>query len=134
MTHRSCFGERQDVSDPEVIAHCGKSHMVLISADYDFEAMYAKEIRAAKIAVFVVSNNHEGPDKWGPRIVSAKDEIFDQLKRRKKPFVGFIGESGRVTKVRLYRRDKIKEIPIAKYTGPQRQRKDKSKRPYSKHK
>lgn len=81
--------------------------------------MYAREIRAAKIAAFVIGNNHEGPEKWGPRIVAAKDEIFLELKRRKKPFVGLISDTGRVSKLWLYKRNTIKEIPLAKYTGPQ---------------
>jgi hypothetical protein len=119
VTHRSCFGERQNVSDPEIIEFCGKKHLVLISADYDFQSMYAKEIRAAKIAAFVVSNNHEGPNKWGPRIVSAKDEILFHLKNRNKPFVGLISETGRVSKLWLYKRNATIEIPLAKYTGPQ---------------
>jgi hypothetical protein len=92
--------------------------MVLMTADADLEFMCGSEISASKVAIFVLSNNHEGPDKWGPRIIKAKEQIFLELKRRKKPFVGHIGESGRVTKVRLYRGTEIQDILLATYSGP----------------
>jgi predicted nuclease of predicted toxin-antitoxin system len=115
FSHQSRYGAQgQNISDVEVIAGCGREHRVLLSADSDFEYMYGAEIKAAKIAAFVLSNNHEGPSKWGPRIIQAKDQVLLELKRRKKPFVGHINEYGRVTKIRLYRRNKTKEIKIGR--------------------
>lgn len=119
FTHRTCFGQQdQNISDPLVVKRCAKDRRVLITADADLEFMCGSEISASKVAIFVLSNNHEGPDKWGPRIIKAKEQILYELKRRKKPFVGHVGESGRVTKVRLYRGTDIQDIPLATYTGP----------------
>jgi hypothetical protein len=90
----------------------------LCTADSDFETLYGVEIYAAKVAVFILSNN-KGPDFWGPRINKIKEDIFLELRRRKKPFVGFINDTPRVWRIRLYRMNngvlRTKDIPIAKY-------------------
>lgn len=132
LTHQSHFGaQHQRISDPEVISHCGREHRVLITADGDFAFMYAAEIRVSKIAVFVLSNNHDGPVQWARRIISAKEQIFQQASKRKKPFVAHINEAGSVTRITVYRRNKTKEISVKvkpKKKESKRHRKGRSER------
>ena len=73
---------------------------------------YAKEIAEAGIAVFVTTNNNEGPDKWGPRIITAKAAIIRELNRRQKPFTASISKEGQITLVRVYDGAEWKTIPI----------------------
>jgi len=90
-----------------------------LTADADLEFTYAAEIRGAKIAVFILTNNHEGPDVWGPRVVSAKSYIERELGRRRKPFAAHITTESRINQVRLYYKKKTRVIKIAKKTTKQ---------------
>ncbi len=113
ITHTQVYKDRQDVKDPEIIADCGKAKTVLLTADSDLEFSYAAEINAAKIAVFVLSNNNDGPEKWGPRIINARQDMEREIRRRRKSFSAQINAEGRVSRVRIYYRRKTKEIHIS---------------------
>jgi predicted nuclease of predicted toxin-antitoxin system len=130
LTHQSYFGPGgQRISDPEVIRACAEEHRVLITADSDFGFMYAAEIKQAKLAIFVLSNNHDGPEKWAKRIISAKEQIFQQIADRKRPFVAHINDVGSVNRITLYRRSKTKDLRIAqKHKRKQSKRHRKGKR------
>jgi hypothetical protein len=49
------------------IADCGFKNRVLLTGDRDLVHTWAKEIVDASIAVFVTTDNSEGPQQWGPR-------------------------------------------------------------------
>lgn len=95
-----------------MIQDCGLKNRVLLTGDKDLVYTWAKEILEAKIAVFVTTDNNEGPKRWGPRIVKAKREIFRELTRRPKPFTARISREGRVTQVRIYAGEQWKTIVI----------------------
>jgi predicted nuclease of predicted toxin-antitoxin system len=113
ITHTQVYKTRQNVKDPEIIADCGKARTVLLTADTDLEFSYAAEINEAKIAIFVLSNNNDGPEKWGPRIINARQDMDRELGRRRKSFSAQINTEGRVCRVRIYYRKKTKEIHIS---------------------
>lgn len=113
ITHAQVYKDRQNVLDPEIIADCGKAKTILLTADADLEFTYAAEITKAKIAVFVLTNNNDGPGKWGPRIINAKRDIERELARRRKSFAARISTDGRITRVRMYYRKKVKVINIS---------------------
>ncbi len=82
------FGDAESrMNDPVIIHDCGLKGRVLLTGDQDMVYTYAKEIAEAGVAVFVVTNNNEGPKQWGPRIISARESIRRELHRRQKPFV-----------------------------------------------
>ena len=115
VTHYEEYGdEGHNLGDPAIIQDCGLKNRVLLTGDQDLVHTYAREIRAAKIAVFVTTDNREGPAKWGPRIIAAKTDICRELARRKKPFTAMISKEGRVTLVRLYESGEWKTIAIGK--------------------
>ena len=121
MTHQERYGSQRDTEpDPNIATECGRRKNVLLTADPDFEHMFGVEIRDAKIAVFYLTNNHEGADIWGTRILSARDDILRELGRRRKPFVAHITTAGVVNQVRLYYRKKTKTIKLAKRPKKQR--------------
>jgi PIN like domain len=73
IAHQEHYGPgAQGVSDPEVISECGRLKHALLTADGNLPFTFATEIRNARIAVFLLFNNHEGPEVWGPRVISAK--------------------------------------------------------------
>lgn len=112
------YGEAEGrIADPVMIYDCGLKERVLLTGDQDLEFTWAKEIISAGIAVFVTTNNNEGPGKWAPRIIKAKGDILRELKRRKKPFTARIGPEGRVTRVRLHDGLHWKTIEIGKKQG-----------------
>lgn len=80
--------------------------------------MWAKEIAESRVAVFVTTNNNEGPRQWAPRIIQAREDILRELRRREKPFTSRIGANGRITQVRLYDGSQWKTIEIGKKHGP----------------
>lgn len=97
------FGEAESrIADPVIIAHCGLLNRVLLTGDQDLVRSWNKEIIQAGIAVFVTTDNHEGPKQWGPRIIAAKNSIMLELQRRQKPFTASIAKEGRVSSVRIY--------------------------------
>jgi hypothetical protein len=115
ITHNDRYGaQRTKVSDPEIIADCGRTKTILLTADADLESTYTAEITSARIAVFILGNNHDGPDKWGPRIILAKSEIEEQLGKRRKPFVARINCAGHITQVRMCYKKKTKVIRIGR--------------------
>src|SRR5207248_1743193 len=93
---------------------CGRQKNVLITADPDFEHTYGTEVWQARIGVFYLTNNHDGAEIWGSRILSAHADMTRELGRRRKPFVAHITTEGRVSMVRLYYKKKIKTIHIRK--------------------
>jgi hypothetical protein len=119
VTHHDEYGdEGHAVADPAIILDCGLKGLVLLTGDQDLIYTYAPEIRTAKIAVFVTTDNREGPAKWAPRIIAAKSHILRELGRRKKPFTARISSEGRVTQVRFYKGGRWKAIVIGKKNPP----------------
>ena len=67
VTHYEEYGdEGHKIGDPVIIQDCGLKNRVLLTGDKDLIHTYAREIKDAKIAVYVTTDNHEGPAKWGP--------------------------------------------------------------------
>jgi hypothetical protein len=119
VTHYEEYSdEGHAVADPAIILDCGLKGRVLLTGDQDLVYTYAPEIRTARIAVFVTTDNREGPAKWGPRIIAAKPHIFRELARRKKPFTARISSEGRITQVRVYKAGQWKTITIGKKNPP----------------
>jgi len=119
VTHYEEYGdEGHNLGDPAIIQDCGLKNRVLLTGDQDLIHTYAREIREARIAVFVTTDNQEGPDKWAPRIISAKSDMLRELRRRKKPFTCTISKEGRVSQVRLYERGEWKTIIIGRRNPP----------------
>jgi hypothetical protein len=113
VTHLERYGSQRDTEpDPKIATECGKRKNILLTADPDFEHTYGAEISEAKIAVFLLTNNHDGADIWGARILSAKADILQELWRRRKPFVAHVTTEGCVNLVKLYYRKKTKTILI----------------------
>lgn len=106
------------IADPAMIYDCGLKGRVLLTGDKDLIYTWAKEIAEAGIAVFVTTNNNEGPKQWGPRIIKAKQDLLRELRRRKRPFTARISMEGRVTQVRLYEGTIWREITIGKKNPP----------------
>jgi len=102
------------IADPVFILDCGFKNRIVLTGDQDMVYNWAKEIVDAKIAVFVTTDNNEGPKQWGPRIIAAKADIMRELLRRPKPFTASISREGRVTLVRVYDGTQWKTIPIRK--------------------
>lgn len=119
VTHYEEYGdEGHNIGDPAIIHDCGIKNRALLTGDKDLVHTYAREIREAKIAVFVTTDNTEGPQKWGPRIIAARSDILRELKRREKPFTALISREGRISHVRLYENRQWKTIPIGKKNPP----------------
>ena len=109
------YGEADSrIADPVIIASCGLLNRVLLTGDQDLIRTWNKEIIQAEIAVFVTTDNREGPNQWAPRIIAAKDGILRELRRRKKPFTANISKDGHITQVRVYDGTKWKTISIRK--------------------
>jgi hypothetical protein len=87
------FGEAESkIIDPVMIQHCGLMNRSLLTGDQDLLRTWNKEIIQAQIAVFVTTDNREGPNQWVPRIIAAKKGIFLELSRRQKPFTASIAK------------------------------------------
>lgn len=110
------------IADPVMIYDCGLKNRVLLTGDQDLVYTWAKEIRDAGIAVFVTTDNNEGPRQWGPRIIAAKDDIWRELARRSKPFTARISREGRITQVRIHEKGEWKSIAIGKKRLPHKNR------------
>jgi hypothetical protein len=109
------YGEAEaKIADPAIIGDCGFKGRVLLTGDQDLVYTWAKEIADAGIAVFVTTNNNEGPKLWGPRIVKAKRDVLRELQRRQKPFAARISTDGCVTQVRVFERGAWQTITIGK--------------------
>jgi len=113
------YGEAESkIADPVLIYDCGLKGRVLLTGDQDLVFTWAKEIVEAKIAVFVTTNNDEGPKQWGPRIIAAQRDIGRELRRRTKPFTARISTDGRITQVRFYEGSEWKTVTIGKKNPP----------------
>ncbi len=113
------FGEEESkIADPVVICDCGLKSRVLLTGDQNLVYLWAKEIRDARIGVFVITNNNEGALRWGLRIVHAKRDILRELRRRQKPFTARISTEGRVTMVRIHDGVQWRAIQIGKKNPP----------------
>lgn len=109
------YGEADSkIIDPVIIASCGLLSRVLLTGDQDLVRTWNNDIIQAGIAVFVTTDNREGPEQWGPRIIAAKEDILRELRRRKKPFTANISKDGHVTQVRIYENGQWKTITIPK--------------------
>ena len=115
ITHQEHFGAAaQTIPDPEVIDECRKLKRALLTADSELPFTYAAELRKAKIAVFVLSNNHDGPAAWGPRILSAALDMERELAVTAKPFCAHVNTEGRISYVLRYYRKKTKLTNVNK--------------------
>jgi hypothetical protein len=113
------YGDAESkIADPVMICDCGLKGRVLLTGDQDLVSTWAKEIAEARIAVFVTTNNNEGPKQWGPRIINATKDIFRELKRRTKPFTARISTDGRITQVRIFDGAHWKVITIGRKNAP----------------
>jgi hypothetical protein len=101
-----------------MIQDCGFKERVLLTSDQELVYTWAKEIAESGIAVFVTTNNNEGPKKWGPRIIAARQDIMRELRRRQKPFAARISTEGRITQVRTYGSGQWKTITVGKKNPP----------------
>ena len=109
------FGAAESkIADPVIIADCGLKNRVLLTGDQDLVRTWNKEIIQEKIAVFVTTDNREGPNQWVPRIIAAKKDIFRELLRRDKPFTANIAKEGRISLVRVHDGTVWKTISIRK--------------------
>jgi hypothetical protein len=112
---RVLYGEADSkIFDPVIIQSCGLLNRVLLTGDQDLLRTWNNEIIQHRIAVFVTTDNREGPDQWGPRIIAAKDDILRELQRRPKPFTANISKEGRVTQVRVHDGKNWQTIAIRK--------------------
>ena len=102
------------IADPAIIQDCGFKGRVLLTGDQDLVYTWGKEIVDSGIAVFVTTDNNEGPKQWGPRIVSAMNDMIRELNRRQKPFTARISREGQITLVRIFDRGEWRSIPIRK--------------------
>jgi hypothetical protein len=60
------YGDAESrIADPVMIYDCGLKNRVLLTGDQDLVYTWAKEIKEAGIAVFVTTDNNEGPKQWG---------------------------------------------------------------------
>lgn len=120
------YGEAESrIADPVIIASCGLLNRVLLTGDQDLVRSWNREIIQAGIAVFVTTDNREGPKQWGPRIIAAKSGIMLELQRRQKPFTACIAKDGRVSSVRTYDGTEWKTIHIRKKNPSNYERKRK---------
>jgi hypothetical protein len=118
-THFDEYGdEGHKIGDQAIIHDCGRKNHILLTGDKDLIHAYAREIREAKIAVFVTTDNQEGPAMWGPRIIAARTYIRRELARRVKPFTAVISKEGRISQVRTYEHSQWKTISIGKKNPP----------------
>jgi hypothetical protein len=109
------YGEADSkIADPVIIASCGLLNRVLLTGDQDLVHTWNKEIIQAEIAVFVTTDNNEGPKQWAPRIIAAKEGMLRELRRRKRPFTANISKDGRITQVRVYDGRKWQTVTIKK--------------------
>jgi hypothetical protein len=102
VTHFERYGNVEGILDPTIIADCGMSKTVLLTADADLETTWAAEVQAAKIAVVILTNNKDGAVKWGARLAKGQAEIVEYLRKHKKPCAIRFGCDAKVSKVRLY--------------------------------
>jgi hypothetical protein len=120
------YGEAESrIADPVMIASCGLLNRVLLTGDQDLIRSWNTEIIQASIAVFVTTDNREGPKQWGPRIIAAKDGILRELKRREKPFTASISKEGHIAQVRIYDGAQWNAIAIRKKNPSNYERKHK---------
>jgi len=112
VTHRERYGKVTGIQDPKVIADCGTTRTVLLTADSNLETTWAAEITKAKIGIVILSNNTDGAVKWGQRIIQARAKIEAQLDKRRKPCAVCLTVLAEVSRVRLYRKKGSRVIHI----------------------
>lgn len=94
----------QRISDPDIIAQCGRRKHILITADGKLEYTYATEIYQARIGVVLLASNNDGVESWKRRLVAARPAIMEQVCKRKKPYLMRVSMDGTLTTLRLYRK------------------------------
>ena len=109
VTHKSKYRGRQGISDPPIIADCGRDNLILLTADAQLETLWAAEIQQARLAVVILANNKDGADAWGARLAAGRQDILTKLSIYRKPCALRFGVNAKVTCVRLYgkRRSKL---------------------------
>jgi len=95
LTHEVHFaGQYGIIPDPEIIAACAATGRFLITSDKDLPVRWIAEIRAADIGIFLLSNQNDGSDVWGVRLLNCEAQIIDEAVNRQRPFVARINEAG----------------------------------------
>jgi hypothetical protein len=113
------YGDAESkIADPVMIRDCGLKGRALLTGDQDLVFTWSTEILEAGIAVFVTTNNNEGPKQWGPRISNARAAIWRELKRRDKPFTARISASGQITQVRVHNGKNWKTVAVGGKNPP----------------
>ena len=112
VTHFERYGNVEGIADPVIIADCGKTKTVLLTADGDLETTWAAEIETAKIQAVILTNNCDGAVKWGARLAKGRRAIVERLREHKKPCAIRFGTDSKVCKVRLYGKRRAKVIVI----------------------
>lgn len=102
ITHFERYGEVDGIEDPQIIADCGIHKSVLLTGDSDLETTWAAEIEQAKIAVVILTNNSDGADKWGERLIRGRTAIVEKLRSYRRPCALRFGRDCKVVKVHLY--------------------------------
>jgi hypothetical protein len=112
ITHPEWYGVREGVPDPEIIADCGAKKVVLLTADSDLETTWAAEIEVARISVVILTNNTDGADKWGARLIAGHKNLTEHLRKHKKPCAIRFSCDAKASKVRLYGKRRAKVFPV----------------------
>jgi hypothetical protein len=112
VTHLERYGNVEGIGDQQIIADCGKTKTVLLTADGDLETTWAAEILAARIAVVILTNNCDGAVKWGARLATGQQAIIENLRRHRKPCAIRFASDAKVAKIRLYGKRRAKVIVV----------------------
>ncbi len=82
--------------DPEIIELCGRQDWRLITSDKNMPTTWIREIKTAQIGIFLLSNQNDGSDVWGRRIIACDDQITHEAINRERPFVARISDGGKL--------------------------------------
>jgi len=69
------------------------------------EYTYAAEIYKARVGIVLLLTNNDGASSWKNRLLLAQKEIRKQIDTRRKPYLIRVALDGKLTKIRLYRKN-----------------------------
>jgi hypothetical protein len=107
VTYAEEYGSiyNQRIPDPEIIAKCGERKHILVTVDRKMEYTYAAEIYKARVGIVLLLTNNDGASSWKNRLLLAQKEIRKQIDTRRKPYLIRVALDGKLTKIRLYRKN-----------------------------